>query len=75
MMTTDVTKLDTLTRKLVVEPLSRALALADTASVATLLALLLRRKSEESLGTVLEAVGRTMPQPFVATLRKDLAAV
>lgn len=32
-------------------------------------------KSRESLATVLEAAGRTLLQPFVARLRKDITAV
>ena len=75
MMMTDVTALDTHDAKLIAGLLSKAPALADTASAARRLALLLRHKSEESLTAILEAAGRTLLQPFVATLRKDIAAV
>ena len=75
MMTTDVAGLDIHDAKLVAGLLSKAPALADTVSAARRLALLLRQRSEELLATVLEAAGRTLLQPFVATLRKDLAAV
>ena len=75
MMMTDITGLDIHDAKLVAGLLSKAPALADTVSAARRLALLLRHKSQESLATVLEAAGRTLLQPFVATLRKDIAAV
>ena len=75
MMMTDVTALDIHDAKLIAGLLSKAPALADTVSAARRLALLLRHKSEESLATVLEAAGHTLLQPFVATLRKDIAAV
>ena len=50
-------------------------AVLDIVSAAKRLALLLHHKSQGLLATVLEAVGRTLLQPFVATLRKDAAAV
>ncbi len=50
-------------------------ALADTVAAAKRLTLLLRRKSEEALATVLDAAGATMLRPFITELRKDLGAV
>lgn len=50
-------------------------ALADTVAAAKRLTLLLRRKSEEALATVLDAAGATMLRPFVTELRKDIGAV
>jgi len=50
-------------------------ALADTVVAAKRLTLLLRRKSEEVLATVLDAAGTTMPRPFITELRKDIGAV
>ena len=50
-------------------------ALADTVVAAKRLTLLLRRKSEETLATVLDAAGATMLRPFITELRKDIGAV
>ena len=75
MMMTDVAAPDTYDGKLVAGLLSKAPVLADTVATARRLALVLRHKSQESLATVLEAAGRTLLQPFVATLRKDISAV
>ena len=50
-------------------------ALADTVVAAKRLTLLLRRKSEEALATVLDAAGATMLRPFITELRKDIDAV
>ena len=75
LMMTDAAGADTHDATLVAGLLSKAPALADTVSVARRLTLLLRHRSQEPLATVLEAAGRTLLQPFVATLRKDIAAV
>ena len=74
-MMTDAAGADTHDATFVAGLLSRAPALADTVSAARRLALLLRHRSQEPLATVLEAAGRTLLQPFVATLRNDIAAV
>jgi hypothetical protein len=50
-------------------------ALADTVAATKRLTLLLRRKSEEALATVLDAAGATMLGPFITELRKDIGAV
>lgn len=75
LMMTDVAGADTHDAKLVAGLLSTTPTLAETVSTARRLALLLRHKSQEPLATVLEAAGRTLLQPFVATLRRDLVAV
>ncbi len=61
--------------RLVAGLLARAPALADTVAAARRIALLLRHRSSEPLATVLEEAGRTLLRPFVATLRRDIAAV
>jgi len=55
--------------------LAKVPALADTVAAAKRLTLLLRRKSEEALATVLDAAGATMLRSFVTELRKDVGAV
>ena len=55
--------------------LAKVPALADTVTAAKRLTLLLRRKSEEALTTVLDAAGATMLRPFITELRKDIGAV
>ena len=55
--------------------LDRAPALANTVSAPRKIALLLRHKSSEPLAGGLEEAGRTLLRPFVATLRRDIAAV
>ncbi len=55
--------------------LAKAPALADTVAAAKRMALLLRHKSTELLTVVLEAASHTLLQSFVATLRRDIAAV
>ncbi len=61
--------------RLIAAMLARAPALADTVAAARRIALLLRHRSSEPLVTVLEEAGRTLLRPFVATLRRDIAAV
>ena len=75
MVMTDIAAPDTRDAKLVAGLLSKEPTLADTVATARRLVLLLRHKSQESLTAVLDAADRTLLQPFVATLRKDLAAV
>jgi transposase len=75
LMMTDAARTDTQDASFVAGLLSKAPTLADTVSTARRLALLLRHKSQETLATVLEAAGRTLLRPFVATLRRDIAAV
>jgi len=55
--------------------LAQAPDLADAIAVAKRLHLLLRRKSHESLATVLAAAAGTSLAEFAACLRRDLAAV
>ncbi len=55
--------------------LAQAPDLADAIAVAKQLHLLLRRKSHESLATVLTAAAGTSLAEFAASLRRDLAAV
>ena len=55
--------------------LAEAPGLADAIAIAKRLNLLLRRKSEESLGKVLEDAAATQLAEFAASLRRDLAAV
>ncbi len=74
-MMTDAAGLDTHDAGFVAGLLNGTPALADTVAAARRLTLLLRHKSQEPLTAVLEAADRTLLQPFVATLRKDIAAV
>ncbi len=75
LMMTNTGGADTHDASFVAGLLSKAPGLADTVSAARRLALLLRHKSQEPLATVMEAAGRTLLRPFVATLRRDIAAV
>jgi transposase len=75
LMMTDADGADTQDASFVTQLLSKAPALAEAVSTARRLALLLRHKSQEPLAMVLEAADRTIMQPFVASLRKDVAAV
>lgn len=72
---TDAAGSDTQDAYFITGLLNKAPALADTVSTAKRLALLLRHKSQEPLATVLKAADRTLLQPFVATLCRDLVAV
>ena len=62
-------------RGFVARLLAEAPGLADAIAIAKRLNLLLRRKSEESLGKVLEDAAATQLAEFAASLRRDLAAV
>ncbi len=66
---------NTLDAAFVTSLLVKVPALADTVAAAKQLNLLLRRKSEEVLATVLDAAGTTMLRPFITELRKDIGAV
>lgn len=74
-MMTDATGLDTHDASFVAGLLNGTPALAETVATAMWLTLLLRHKNQESRSAVLEAADRTLLWPFVATLRKDIAAV
>ena len=55
--------------------LAQAPGLADAIDVAKRLTLLLRRKRQESLATVLADADGTLLEPFADSIRRDLAAV
>ena len=62
-------------RGFVARLLAEAPGLADAIAIAKRLNLLLRRKSEENLGKVLEDAAATQLAEFAASLRRDLAAM